>query len=215
MVRRHFWTHPQLRLVPRNLRQETAAAHLLNHTPLRLLDGRLTFDRITPECTPVWIKSTGERLVYSLTTETCEPTTTTKTTTTTTTQNNITHSNTDAEKCLKTAEFSKESGHDRSTSNICYDTADGVFSSAGAVLNITRITLLLQHDGFLESRRTRTNKHDRKRIEKNRVIYILQFVVPCFPSPLPSNRHQMMIVWMVRAKIIRSVLCNIVRNNCA
>jgi len=44
-----------------------------------------------------------------------------------------------------------------------------------------------------------------------------RFVVFWTTSPLPSNRHhrKMVIVWRVRGKIIRSVMCNIVCNNCA
>jgi len=43
----------------------------------------------------------------------------------------------------------------------------------------------------------------------------LHFADTPFPSsPIPSDRHHR-IVWRVRGKIIRSVLCNIVYNNCA
>jgi len=37
----------------------------------------------------------------------------------------------------------------------------------------------------------------------------------CIPLPQIDVIGGMVIVWMVRGKIIRSVLCNIVRNNCA
>jgi len=41
--------------------------------------------------------------------------------------------------------------------------------------------------------------------------------IVCTPLPFPQIDiiGAMMIVWRVRGKIIRSVLCNIVRNNCA
>ena len=52
-----------------------------------------------------------------------------------------------------------------------------------------------------------------------RTVIVIYFVL-CFhqfspPCPQIDIIGAMMIVWSVRGKIIRSVLCNIVCNNCA
>jgi len=49
-------------------------------------------------------------------------------------------------------------------------------------------------------------------------VVVLNILYACaISSPLPSNRHHQSndVVWSVRGKIIRSILCSIVCNNCA
>jgi len=49
------------------------------------------------------------------------------------------------------------------------------------------------------------------------VVVVPNILYACAVSPLPSYRHRQSndVVWSVRGKIIRSILCSIVCNNCA